>query len=192
MKHRVVTPPAVEPVGLGEVKDQLGLTLDLDDALLARKVRAARQFVERFIGQPILATTFDGFLDRFPPREIRLPVGPLRAVESVVYRDAGGVERVLAEAGYLVDDVNDPGQILLVAGQTWPAVEDRPNAVRVRFIAGLAAGVEDVPETLREAIAQLAAWWYEQRETAIAGGDAREIPFGVAELLREHRGWSFG
>lgn len=192
MKHRVVTPPAVEPVSLAEIKEQLGVTLALDDAMLARKARAAREYVERFIGQPLLVTVFDGYLDRFPPREIRLPVGPPRGVSAVAWHDPDGVERILDEAGYLVDDVNDPGQILLAPGRSWPAVAARPNAVRVRFGAGLAATPEDVPDTLREAVLQLAAWWYEQREAAIADMGAREIPFGVAELLREHRGWSFG
>lgn len=52
------------------------------------------------------------------------------------------------------------------------------------------AGQPAVPPSLREAVCQLAAWWYEQREAAVVE-TAREIPFGVSELVREFRDWSF-
>lgn len=49
----------------------------------------------------------------------------------------------------------------------------------------------DVPEPLREAIMQLAAWWYEQREAAVIGDQVRRAPFSVAEIAQEYREWSF-
>lgn len=193
MKYRVVTYPDHSQLYLAQLKAQLGVTLDLDDALLARKIAAACDYVEGFVGQVLVAKTIDGFLPRFPPREIRLPIGPLRSVEAVTWRDAMGVEQTLDPAQYLVDDLSDPGQILPALGRAWPQVGAVPNAVRVRFIAGMMSEDEGgLPEGLVEAILQLASWWYEQRETAIVDGSAREIPFGVAELLRSHRGWTFG
>lgn len=51
------------------------------------------------------------------------------------------------------------------------------------------AGQDPVPPSLVEAILQLAAWWYENREAAGAG--AREVPFGVREIVAEFREWSF-
>lgn len=50
---------------------------------------------------------------------------------------------------------------------------------------------DGAPETLKEAIYQLAAWWYDQRETAIVGVTAMQIPFGVREILINYRNWSF-
>ncbi|MCE6960576.1 head-tail connector protein [Cereibacter sphaeroides] len=47
----------------------------------------------------------------------------------------------------------------------------------------------EVPASLVEAILQLAAWWYENREAASDG--AREVPFGVREIIAEYREWSF-
>lgn len=193
MKYRMVEEPQFEPVTLAQLKAQLRLDGDYDDALLQRKLASARDYVERFLGQTLRATTYDGFLPRFPPREIRLPIGPLRSVEAITYRDAQGAERTLDPARYLVDDVNDPGQILPLDGRPWPATAALPNAVRVRFIAGMmSAEAGGLPEALIEAILQLAAWWYDHRDAAILDGSVREAPFGVAELLREHRGWSFG
>lgn len=48
---------------------------------------------------------------------------------------------------------------------------------------------EPFPAPLGEAILQLIAWWFENRETA--GPGAREVPFGVRELITEYREWSF-
>lgn len=56
--------------------------------------------------------------------------------------------------------------------------------------AAEAAGFEDgVPEDLRLAVTQLAAHWHENREAA--GGAMQELPFGVSEIVREYRGWTF-
>ena len=46
-----------------------------------------------------------------------------------------------------------------------------------------------VPPDLCEAVLQLAAWWFENRE---AGGDAsRPMPYGVAEIVAEYREYTF-
>lgn len=48
---------------------------------------------------------------------------------------------------------------------------------------------DPVPPALCEAVMQLAAWWFENRE---AGGDAsRPLPFGVAEIVAEYREYTF-
>ena len=49
---------------------------------------------------------------------------------------------------------------------------------------------EGVPPALVQAVLMLAAHWYEQHEAA-AEASFHEIPFGVAEIVREFRSWSF-
>lgn len=51
------------------------------------------------------------------------------------------------------------------------------------------AGQPPIPEALKEAVLQLAAWWFANRETA--GDGARSMPFGVEEIVNEYRDWSF-
>lgn len=46
-----------------------------------------------------------------------------------------------------------------------------------------------VPASLQEAVAQLAAWWFENREAATDMN--RELPFGVREIVNEYREWTF-
>lgn len=53
------------------------------------------------------------------------------------------------------------------------------------------AGQEPVPEALSEAVLQLAAWWYVQREAAVAGVSVQSIPHGVDQIVQELRDWTF-
>ncbi|WP_370158463.1 head-tail connector protein [Salipiger bermudensis] len=48
---------------------------------------------------------------------------------------------------------------------------------------------DPIPPALVEAVSQLAAWWYEQREAA--SDAAREVPFGVREIITEYREFTF-
>jgi predicted metal-dependent RNase len=48
---------------------------------------------------------------------------------------------------------------------------------------------EPIPPALVEAVSQLAAFWYDQREAA--GEGAREVPFGVREIVAEYREFTF-
>ena len=50
---------------------------------------------------------------------------------------------------------------------------------------------DPVPAPLVEAVAQLAAWWFLQRETAVTGAIVAEVPYGVREIITEYRGFTF-
>ncbi|MFC0199268.1 head-tail connector protein [Paracoccus rhizosphaerae] len=48
---------------------------------------------------------------------------------------------------------------------------------------------ELVPSDLRDAILQLTAWWYENREAVMERG--APLPFGVADIIDAHRDRTF-
>lgn len=48
------------------------------------------------------------------------------------------------------------------------------------------------PADLEQAVLQLAADWYENREASIVGVSAQAIPFGVREIVNEYRRYTFG
>ncbi|PRX11236.1 UNVERIFIED_ORG: putative phage protein (predicted DNA packaging) [Martelella mediterranea] len=52
-------------------------------------------------------------------------------------------------------------------------------------------GQEPVPPVLAEAVMQLAAHWYENREAVLIGVTAMPMPLGLREIIREYRDWSF-
>lgn len=49
-----------------------------------------------------------------------------------------------------------------------------------------------VPADLKEAIRQLAAHWYENREATAAGISISTVPLSVEEIVRERRRYVFG
>lgn len=48
-----------------------------------------------------------------------------------------------------------------------------------------------IPPALIEAVCQLAASWYENREATLIGVSGQAVPFGVLEIVAEYRSWSF-
>ncbi|WP_246071171.1 head-tail connector protein [Paracoccus haeundaensis] len=56
--------------------------------------------------------------------------------------------------------------------------------LRERFPEGT-----EIPTDLREAVMQLAAWWFENREAVTERG--KPLPFGVSEIIDANRDWSF-
>jgi len=51
---------------------------------------------------------------------------------------------------------------------------------------------EGSPADVEQAILMLAAHWYENREQTITGTIIANVPFGVDEILREHRSYTYG
>ena len=49
-----------------------------------------------------------------------------------------------------------------------------------------------ITPALVEAVCQLAAHWYENREGTVVGATAQALPFGLSDIVREYREWSFG
>ena len=49
--------------------------------------------------------------------------------------------------------------------------------------------LEPIPATITEAVLQLAAHWYEQREAVLIGINSNEVPFGVREIIGSYRVW---
>lgn len=46
-----------------------------------------------------------------------------------------------------------------------------------------------IPPALVEAVLQLAAHWYENREATLVGISAQQLPHGVSDIIREYRRW---
>jgi hypothetical protein len=120
------------------------------------------------------------------------------------------------DADFLCDVESEPPRLFPNAGQNWPACLFVPNAVQIHYVAGynnetaIATAVAawkaansgwtqaqatayesterqaDVPQTVKLAIMQLVAHWYENREAASAL-QLREAPNHVTALLWSER-----
>ena len=51
---------------------------------------------------------------------------------------------------------------------------------------------DPIPPALVEAVCQLAAHWYENREAVLVGVNAQELPFGLWSIVNNYRNWSWG
>lgn len=117
---------------------------------------------------------------------------------SIVYFDTSGTEQTLTvgtTGDYRIDADSRPGRIYLGVNATWPATQQRTNAVEVFWTAGFltssALGDTDgryyLPDGILQAIKILVAHWYEHREPIIVGGNIGTVPMSVESLLWANR-----
>lgn len=93
-------------------------------------------------------------------------------------------EELRAHAGLTLDA---PEADLLLIHQKADAAQnhiERLLGYRIAEVFGA-----EVPDALKEAVLQLASWWFENREAS--ADRERFLPFGVGEIVNEYREWSF-
>lgn len=182
------TAPTTEPVTTAEAKTHLRVTISDDDTYIGTLITVARRHVETITGRALINQTWDYFLDNFPPGDkIVIPLPRLSSVTSVKYTDKDNVQTTFAASKYIVDTNNEPGQIVLAYGESWPTFTPRPiNAVEIRFVAGYGSGAANVPEGIKQAMLLLIAHWYENREP-VTDMNMKEIPETVNALLWPYR-----
>ena len=67
---------------------------------------------------------------------------------------------------------------------------DRRDAMTVTLTIGHGAAASNVPKNLVQAAAMLVCHYYDNREAAVVGAAAVEVPFGVRQLIGISRaGW---
>lgn len=183
------TAPTTEPVTTAEAKTHLRVTISDDDTYIGTLITVARRHVETITGRALINQTWDYFLDNFPSGDkIVIPLPRLSSVTSVKYTDKDNVQTTFAASKYIVDTNNEPGQIVLAYGESWPTFTPRPiNAVEIRFVAGYGSGAASVPEGIKQAMLLLIAHWYENREPINIGNIVTEIPETANALLWPYR-----
>lgn len=187
----MVEAPAAEPVTLDEARLHLRVDDDMtaDDSLISGLIRAAREHAEQVLGRALMTQTLELGLDDWPCGDaITLPMPPVQSVESITYTDAAGLQHTVDPASYVVDTASEPARVALRWGYTWPAdiLQPRSAAIRVQYVAGYAAAT-DVPQAIRAAILLHVGLLYENREAAVVGQTATELPLAYRALLAPHR-----
>jgi uncharacterized phiE125 gp8 family phage protein len=115
----------------------------------------------------------------------------LIAVVQIAYDDANGTEQIVPSANYYVDSVSEFAWVVPQSSIPWPTTIAAINSVRVRFRAGYqdtnSPANNLVPGDIKSAILLLIGTFYAQRESMVVGTIASRLPWGVEELLRQHR-----
>lgn len=184
--HRLVTAPAAEPITRDEVRTLLRDPPTDENGFIDTCLIEARQIFEALTGIACINQTWKLTLDAWPGggerwwdgyRElpvtelyrggldfVQLPRYPLSSVSAVTTYDLDDAATSVVVADvFLTDTASFPGRLVLRSGQTWPiALRDR-NAIEITYVAGFGATAADVPESIRRAIRQVAAYLFDNR-----------------------------
>lgn len=161
--------PAVEPVSLAEMRAYLRRDDGAEDDLVGALVTAARLAVEAAAGRVLIESRWRVTFDGLPSdRVVRLPVGPVIAVERLRALDAAGPAPDLDPTLYRVEAAGDPARIVIDAAAPWPT---GLGGLAIEIRAGYGATPDAVPAPLRHAVRMTVARWFEHRgdEGAQAG-----------------------
>lgn len=167
---KVRTAATQEPLTLAETKVFLRVDVDADDGLITSLITAAREFAEHYTATTLADAAYELALPAFPVDAIELPGGGEVIIESVTYRDTAGEVQTLDPLLYVLSDFGMTPFIYPL--DAWPMTGKHPNAVIVRFTQAA-----EVPATVRTAMLELVAHFYEDRENAAS------IPGCVSRLL---------
>lgn len=174
-----VIPNTIAPLDTQDLKDFLKITTSDEDAELSRALLEATRMVQFEIGRAITTWSLRLHIDAFPA-VIDLPYPPLQgSVTSIVYVDANGTDQTLAASEYQVQSLRDRILIVPVYGKTWPATRTQYSAVRVAYLAGVAAAANVLPDV------KLAIKWKVKllREDQLTGTIARELRDGYERII---------
>jgi uncharacterized phiE125 gp8 family phage protein len=219
-KFNLVTAPTTEPVTVEEFHAHAHTTDLGQDAKIEDFLKAARLLLENEYGRAWITQTWKATIDAeysgitgrpyvdemlygyrqsasaCIPRIIELARPPLIGVSTIVYYldDGTDTSTEFDDAKYYVSTTGLLGRVMLRTSQQWPSGLRPIDSIVITYTCGYGAATA-VPQDVKEAIIELAAHMYENREgapAANAGGAVvlnrgAFIPSGVQAKLAAYR-----
>lgn len=197
-----------EPVSVSEFRAHLRDVPDYDHDLLPF-ITAAREYFEEATGRTLKERTFTEVMDCWPgegegggdlgwwqgvrqgamtqgfARFIEMPHSPVQSITSVKTLDNAGAETTFSSAGYVLDTASTPARLGLKDGYAWPVPGRSFAGIRIAYTAGYASAAQ-VPAPFRQAVLQLAAHWYENRELVDQNGP-QKVPMQAMRIASKYR-----
>jgi uncharacterized phiE125 gp8 family phage protein len=183
-----IAAPAVMPISIAELKAHSRIDNGIgEDAYLTSLLAAVVSYVDGFgvLGRSMITQTWSQAM-QYPNGRIKLDMGPVQSLVAVrFFSESTNTLETATLANYRLFASGDWAYVEPI-DETWPTAFDRPDAVRVEFVAGYGSAASDVPEDIRHAMMLLAGHWYENRESASAV-KMSDIPIGFEMLMNNHR-----
>jgi uncharacterized phiE125 gp8 family phage protein len=142
MNVKLITAPTALAVDLSLLKIDLRIDDNTQDALLTAYINAAAEACEHRTKRKLMQQTWELALDAFPVGAIRLPFHACDSIESIKYIDSAGTEQTINSANYVLDNYGRVNWALPASSYYWPEAKEVANAVKVRFVCGVATAAE--------------------------------------------------
>lgn len=182
--------PGARILSNAEAKKHLNVDFSDDDDYIASLVLAAEAHLDGFagvLGRALITQTWKRSFDAFPDGDvIRLPLGPLLSVSTVMYYDQSGSNLAFGASSYhAISDAIGPC-VKLADTAVWPNTAERPDAVTVTWVCGYGAAASDVPAPIVHAAKLIVGHLYANREAVGAAG-LSGLPMAVDALIQPYR-----
>jgi len=168
MPSALLVPPGEEPVTLADLKSQLRVETNDEDALLISFIAAARAHVEALTRRRLVTQNWRVYLDVWPQRSraspfgrvVELPLAPVARVLAIRVYDELGVAQIVEPQQYRLDQAHVPPRLIVDGVGRQPGRNG--NGIEIDVVAGYGDAAL-VPAPLKQAILRLAALWFEHR-----------------------------
>lgn len=204
-----IVAPAVPPVTVAYARRHIKALTNRDDVMIANWIEAAAEYFRGITGYEITNTTYELWLDELPvlssvaqlggsPFRIQLPHPPLQEVLSVTYADSNGdfvsfddggspatpLYSVFAPRGTFAER----GWIEPKYGQVWPTTQAQSGAIRIQYVAGYGANIQDVPALITGFICYMVEHQTRNRGAVVdqSRGSLFTVPMGAEETLKQY------
>ena len=178
--------PAELPVSLTEAKAHMRVTSSAEDAFIRSSLDAAVSFVDGMgvLGRAMVTQKWRQYAPP-NPGTVRLKIATVQTVTKIGYYDPDGAEQTATLAEFDVFGNGEASTVQPKPGNSWPATQQRPDAIWVEYEAGYGAAA-DVPPEIKHAIKMLTAH-YEYQRVNSTEKPLSDVPFGFSDLIGAHR-----
>ena len=133
------TPAPCLPIDLSIVRQQVKQDIQDDDVMLSAYLASAVDYAQNLCQKQFVSAKFSLKLAGFASGAIKIPHGPMVAVQSITYYDTTGALQTLSSSLYTLDFSGHFARISLAPSASWPATQIRDDAVEIQYIAGYVA-----------------------------------------------------
>ena len=194
-QHRfeLITPPDVLPISVGFAKKHMRVEHSDDDALIARLINVAVNFVDvsGALGKAMITQTWGEWLAP-NPSIVYLSLGPVQSVSAIKYYDTDNALQTATLSNFHVLGTSGRTLVSPKTGYSWPTTFQRDDAIKIEYMIGYGNAPTDIPETVRHALLMLVAHYYENRENELVGVTSKALPFGFNDLIGIERASYYG